>query len=255
MRVFCAMRADGFTLSVLLCAALAARPLAADGVVAAGVAVDEHGVRDFHLSVRHHFGVDEATFVKVRGRKIPDEHLPVVFLIAREAKVSPDAVVELRLGGTSWCDVALRFGLSPTIFHVHSVQAHGPPYGRALGHFKNRPQAEWAAIRLGDDDAVCLANLKFLAAHHGLGADEVIRLHAHEGDKGFAGFVALHGKVKAHRGAEKGKEKEKEPPKKDAGAAARAHEKPQDAAEKGHGSSAKGGGKGAKAGGGKGKKR
>jgi hypothetical protein len=80
----------------------------------------------------------------VRDRGIHQEELPVVFFLAQRARVSPEAVVDLRLRGMNWMDITLQFGLSPDIYYVpvKSVKG-GPPYGHAYGYCKKHPKKEW----------------------------------------------------------------------------------------------------------------
>lgn len=180
---------------VLLLALLASPGLMADG--SATLVVDEDGIRSFHFALSRHYHVAPAVVARLHSRKIPHEHLPIVFLVANRASVSPGTVVELRLTGRSWMEIAAHFGLGVEIFHVHVTGVHGPPYGKAFGHFRRHGREDWGSIRLTDEEVVVLANLKFLSAYHGRPADDIIRLHR-EG----RGFVALHGqaRLKFHRG-------------------------------------------------------
>ena len=91
-------------------------------------------------------------------------------------------------------DISARFGISAGVFHVPVREAFGPPFGRALGHFKNTKRSEWGTIRLSDADVVCLVNLKFLSAHHKSSPEAVIKLQ-----RKADGFVKLHGRAKARR--------------------------------------------------------
>ena len=137
-----------------------------------------------------HYRVEHDVVVVVH-RRVPDEHIPVVFFLAEHCHVGPHVIVDLRLRGKSWMDIAFHFGLRADVFHVEVSRIHGPPYGNAFGHFK-RPRAEWAAIRLPDDDVVTLVNAKFLSAHHGVSPDEVIEMRGKE-----ESFVKLQGRMKA----------------------------------------------------------
>jgi hypothetical protein len=166
---------------------------AADVGGGAKVAVGASGPSDFHLALCEHHHVHHDVVLVVHRRGIPDEHIPVVFLLAERCRVTPDVIVDLRVKGKSWMDIALHFGHHAEIFHVESSRDHGPPYGRALGHFK-RPRAEWGALRLVDDDVVALVNVKLIAAHHGLSADDVLALRQKDDD-----FVKLQGRAKTDR--------------------------------------------------------
>jgi len=122
--------------------------------------------------------VPDKEVVVVRDRGIPDEDLPVVFLIATRAGIAPDSVIKLRLSGQSWLDITLHYGLSPEIFYVPVQQTPGPPYGKAYGYYKNKPRSEWNTIKLSDAEVVNLVNLKFISEHYGYSPDEVIRMRA-----------------------------------------------------------------------------
>jgi len=164
----------------------------ADVDVGAGVVLGGDGVQEFHLALSQHYSVPRETVVVIHERNIPHGHLPVVFFLAQRAKVSPEAIVSLRLSGKSWIGVAMHFGLNATIFHVPVAGDYGPPYGRALGHFKNRKRSAWASIQLTDSDVVHLVNVKFCSKHYGYAPDEVIKLWR-KGDS----FLTLNSRVKA----------------------------------------------------------
>lgn len=222
-------------------AALFASPSARAADVSLGVSVGDGGLESFHLAISEHYRVPRATVAAVRARKIPDDDLPLVFFIAERARCSPEAVVELRLGGTSWMDIGLRFGLTAAAFYVEVEGDHGPPYGRALGHFKHRDRARWGEIRLSDEDLSCLVQLKFLSERHKRSALDVIRAR----ERG-ENLVALHGKLGAKGGGAK------EAPGKGSGAGAPGSAgsgKRADAGAEGN-APAKGGGRGASAPGG-----
>jgi len=153
------------------------------------------GAGEFHVAICEHYHVPQSTIVLIQKRNIPDDDLPVVFFIAHRARVTPDAVVALRVGGMSWMDVALRFHLTAEVFHVHFARDPGPPYGVAHGYYRNRKRSEWGSIRLADADMVHLVNVKFLAERHGCTPDEVVGFHAQG-----KGYAAVHVDIEAKRG-------------------------------------------------------
>jgi hypothetical protein len=158
--------------------------------VEVGLSADNDGIREFHLAVGDFYRVPEKEVVIVRERRIPDEELPVVFYIAQRARVAPSVIVELRLGGRSWLDIVHYHGLGAEIFYVDAT-ADGPPYGRALGYYKNKPKKEWKYIKLADDDVVNLVNLGFISKHYGYSPNTVVRLRSDGRD-----FVSIHKDVK-----------------------------------------------------------
>jgi hypothetical protein len=163
---------------------------AADIAVGVGVTIGDSGPSDFHLAVCEHYHVHHDKILVIQHRHIPDEHIPVVFFLAEHARVAPEVILDMRVGGKSWMDISLHFGLGADIFYVPVVRDYGPPYGNAFGHYK-RARGEWGAIRLADDDVVTLVNVKFLSTHHGMSADDVMDMRQKEG-----GFVKASGKIK-----------------------------------------------------------
>lgn len=154
--------------------ALTASPLRADTQL--GLAVGDDGVKSFYLAVGDYYRAPEKEVVVVRERSVPDDELPVVFFLARRASVSPQVIVDMRLGGKSYMDISLHYGLSPEIFYIPVAVDPGPPYGKAYGYYKNKPRKQWKEIRLGDSDIVNLVNLRFLSEHYSCAPDKVIRL-------------------------------------------------------------------------------
>jgi hypothetical protein len=202
------MRKIFFVLAVLVLFPLAGPARAAD--MSFGISVGEEGIESFHLAVGDYFGAPEPTVVKVEKSSIPEEELPVVFFLARTAGVSPDAIVELRLRGLSWLDIALRFGQTAEIFYV---PAPSGPHGKAYGRYMGKPKKEWKKLKLSDSDVVNLVNLRFLSEQYGYSVEAIMDMR----EQG-AGFVDIHGRVKekkqAHAhgsqgGKGKGKKKKK----------------------------------------------
>ena len=164
----------------------------ANAEVSAGVTITEEGLKSFYLAVGEHYNVDQEKVVVVKKRSIPDEELPVVFFLSRKAGVSVDAVIKLRLGGSSWMEITSHYGLSPEIYYVPTARKHGPPYGNAYGHFKNRERKQWNEIRLSDDEIKNFVNLKFVSDHYGYSPDEVIDMRSKGKD-----FISINAEVKS----------------------------------------------------------
>ena len=84
----------------------------------------------------------------------------------------------MRLRGHSWWDISVRFGLSPEVYYVPVALVPGPPYGRALGHYKKKQRKQWKTIVLTDADIVNLVELRFLSEHHAVPPERIIALRA-----------------------------------------------------------------------------
>lgn len=178
------------TLVILLAAAAALPALAGAGDLG-----PLEPIADLHRAVREDLGLPDPLAVRLLEAGLPPDHLPVIGHIAREARVSPDRVAEMRLGGMGYVDISLRLGKGPEIFYVPFAADPGPPYGNAWGYFRNRPRREWRGIRLPDADVVNLVNLRLATRHYGVPADRVVALRA----KG-RGFDEIHRELAAATG-------------------------------------------------------
>ncbi len=167
-----------------------------------GVSIGDEGLRGFYLSVGDYYRVPEREVVIVRERGIPAQEIPVVLFIAKRVNVAPTTIINLRLGGSSWLNIMLRFGIGPEVLYVPVKGVYGPPYGKAYGYYKNKPRKEWHSIVLADDDVINLVNLKFVSDYHGFPPEEVIRMRS----KG-KNFVVIDNEVKKGKKekSEKGK--------------------------------------------------
>lgn len=203
-----------FSILAFFLAAALAVPGRAD--VSLGATLTDEGLKSFYVAIGEHYKVKEEQVVVVKKRSIPDEELPVVFFLASRAGVSADAIIKLRLGGDSWMQITAHYGLNPEIYYVPVARKHGPPYGNAYGHFKNRERKQWGDIRLSDDEIVNFVNLKFVSEHYGYSPDEVIDMRSKGKD-----FISINAEVKSKAkgksqpmasqdGAGKGKSKDKD---------------------------------------------
>jgi hypothetical protein len=163
-----------------------------------GATFTEDGLKEFHLAIGEFYTVPEKEIVVVKKKGVPEDELPVVFYIAARADVTPEAVIALRLKGISWMDISVHFGLGADVYYVETKKDLGPPYGKALGHFKNHKRKEWSQITFTDSEIVSLVNLKFLSEHYGYSPDQIGEMSG-KGDN----FVNLNQKVKKNKANKK----------------------------------------------------
>jgi hypothetical protein len=150
-------------------------------------------IGDFHVAVANYYHVPEREVIVIRERRIPDDEIPVALFIAREASVPWGRVVEMRLRGDSWWNISVRLGLAPDVYYVPVAVTPGPPYGRALGHYKKKHRKEWRTIVLTDADIVNLVELRFLTEHYRVAPERVIELRGSNRD-----FVMVHADLRGH---------------------------------------------------------
>ena len=141
-----------------------------------GASIDDDGLKSFYLAIGDHYKVQEKEVVVVQKRQVRDEEMPVVFYLARQAKVSPEVIVELRLEGRTWMEITTNFGLYADIYHINVTTQAGPPYGKAYGYCKNKPKSEWRKLSFSDSEIVNFVNLRFVSEHYGISPDEVVKL-------------------------------------------------------------------------------
>jgi hypothetical protein len=150
-------------------------------------------VGDFHVAVSNYYQVPERDVIVVRERRIPDEELPVVFFIAQRAHVPPARIVDMRLRGSSWWDISVRYGLNADVYYVPVAVRTGPPYGRAYGHYK-KPRKEWRTLVLTDADIVNLVELRFMSEHYHVPPERIIEMRERNVD-----FVSINRDVSGRR--------------------------------------------------------
>ncbi len=190
------MNTTKFVSTALIVVALAVPAQSADFNF--GLSGDEEGLNSFYLAIGDHYRAQEKEIRVVREHQVPDDEMPVVFFLARRANVSPSVIVDLRMGGSSWMDITVKYDLSPEIYYVEVKDVDGPPYGHAYGHYKKHPKNKWNEIKLADRDIVNIVNLRFISDHYGYDPSEVIRMRQDGRD-----FVSINKSVKEKKHGKK----------------------------------------------------
>lgn len=121
---------------------------------------------DYYNGVADHYQVPITQVVYVQQQGVPMEEVPVVFELAARARVAPGVVLGLRLGGLSWRDVGLHFGIGTDAFYVNvGAGAVTAPYQHLYNGFWHRPRRSWGGIVLSDDDITDCVNLQFVSGY------------------------------------------------------------------------------------------
>ena len=147
-------------------------------------------IGNFHVAVANYYQVPEREVIVIRERRIPDDEIPVALFIARHAGVPWGRVVDMRMRGDSWWDISVRLGVRPDVYYVPVTVVSGPPYGRALGHYKNKHRKQWSTIVLSDADMENLVELQFLSEHYHVAPERIIEMRGRNRD-----FVAINAEV------------------------------------------------------------
>lgn len=149
-------------------------------VASAATAQEDPAAREaYHRAVGDFFDVSDGEVTILREWQLPDEEIPVVLFVARRAGVSPEALVALRRGGRSWAELAGRYRVDASHFHV--PLAEGAPAGvlsDAYQRFRSTPTGAWSSITLSDAEIVALVNLRLVARTLRMPAAEVLAAHS-----------------------------------------------------------------------------
>jgi len=159
--------------------------LASHAAVSSGPSAGNGGA-NFYNSVGNYFSVTQTDVNVVRAKGIPDEEIPVVFFLAKEAKVAPSTIMNLRKKGKSWMGITKRFGYGPEIYYI-SIDSNVeivPPYDRTLGYFNSKPKKDWNTISLRDDEIINLVNLKFMSKFFKYPPENIMKMR--QDNKGFS---------------------------------------------------------------------
>jgi hypothetical protein len=190
------MHSMGVCLAVIM---LTAVPVIRSNAQSAGRGISprEEALRGFLLAVGNYYRFPQSEVVIIRKRGIPADEIPVVLFIAKRAHVEPKTIVDLRLQGNTWLDIALRHGLGPDLFYVPTDGVvTGPPFARAYGYYKNKPRKDWNTIPLSDDDIISLVNLKWVSEHYGHSPGKIISMLSGNGE-----FISINEEIR--RGKER----------------------------------------------------
>ncbi|TVP59948.1 MAG: hypothetical protein EA351_01100, partial [Gemmatimonadales bacterium] len=152
-------------------------PVTAEAQVSAGVVLDRDGLRVLQVAIGQVYRAPVREVQRYGPSRIHSDELPVVYFIAREARVSPEAVLALRDRGWSWMDVSRHLGLSPNVF-VRHLPRQGPPYGKAHGYWARQDRH---LHRLSDRQIVDYVNLAFWSDYHRQPVQRVITVREQRG--------------------------------------------------------------------------
>lgn len=107
---------------------------------------------DYDLAVGEYYG----TSVDRMPSWIDPDELPIIYLLAREARVSPQIIIALRERGWSWIDITYHLGVDPYIY------VERMPY--TTGYW--RRYSSWELRYLSDRHIIDYVNLIFWADYH-----------------------------------------------------------------------------------------
>jgi hypothetical protein len=118
---------------------------------------------------------------------LPADELPVVLSVARQTRVSPDAVIGMRREGSSWPEILARHSIGIANLHIEFVGPAPGPVADVYRQLASLPRERWGDVRLRDDVVIFLVNVRFLADQTRTDPDRVAEVRARS-----AGFPATY---------------------------------------------------------------
>lgn len=135
-----------------------------------GIVFDRDGLRSFHLAIGTHYGVPVSSVARFSPSWLHPDELPVLYLVAQEARVSPAVVLSLRDLGWSWIEIVRELRVSPAIF-VAGLPRSGPISDRN-GYWRPRNSRElWL---MTDWEIIDFVNLGFWVRAHRRPVEHVV---------------------------------------------------------------------------------
>src|SRR5438309_5849000 len=127
--------AAGCTAALALCLSLPVAPAHAAVFYDATVRLNLGGDDRIFLNVANdYFAPPPAVAATIVERcPSPVDDYPVIMLLARASRRSPDEILRLRLDYLPWSEIMVRLNVSPAVLFAGLDRDPGPPYGKAWG--------------------------------------------------------------------------------------------------------------------------
>ncbi len=135
--------------------------------LATNITASSNQQTQFYMNIGEYYNIENDVVLDISEQGIEDEDLAVVFKIASDAKVSHQEVVNKRLEGSRWINIASDYGLSARNFYVMITgKIESKHYVPIFAKYRVTPEAQWKMINLTDGDIRSLVNLKFVYSHY-----------------------------------------------------------------------------------------
>lgn len=141
------------------------------------ISVTNDSLKHFYFSLSNFFETPEEKIIIIKKKYHPiikDEEIPIILILAKEAKVDPQLIVELRKKGYSWYEIFVYFGIKPEKFYRTVIIKESPPYGKAWGYYKKPKKIK--KVFISDGDIIVLTHVKFISEYFQENPKEVWRM-------------------------------------------------------------------------------
>jgi hypothetical protein len=139
--------------------------VAALGVAAGDLQAQTPADRDAYLRVvSRHFELPAGEAERLLEDRIAPDELPVLLFLHAESGIAAPALLAMRRPGSTWSQVARRYGVGGDRFHVEIPAAAVDARTRRIHElFTGTPRGGWAALEFTDEETITLVNLRMLA--------------------------------------------------------------------------------------------
>ena len=136
-------------------------------------------IQALYLALRDYFRIPEPEIAGLNEQGLSYDELPVVFFIAERSQAETLRVVEMRMAGKTWTDIAFRLGLTPDVFYV-PVTAPVPPFPITMPTKATTVsrRGNGRRVSLTEKDVINLVNLRFISDNYGCPPERVIEMRA-----------------------------------------------------------------------------
>lgn len=145
---------------------------------------------DYYTAVSGYFQISIDTVVDLVKLGIADIDLPVTCIIARNNKVTPNRIAEVRTAENSWMEIVDARGLSPELFYFMLVgEIESKTYAPIFARFDTTARSQRKNLILTDGEIQDIVNLKFIYSHHDYSVFKVMAMR--DNGKGFVEINTL----------------------------------------------------------------
>ncbi|MEE9218178.1 MAG: hypothetical protein V3U98_03835 [Acidobacteriota bacterium] len=162
--------------AALMVVAAASTPVAAEIDFAASLSIPlgDDGRVFINVASNYYHADPDVVVYASKSLHDPVGDLAVALFIAKHARRSPRAVIDLRLGGKGWLEIFASYGLPYSLLFADLPPNPGPPYGKAWGHWKKHKQNPASRILLSDAEFADLVHLRVTIRALGLDAHQAV---------------------------------------------------------------------------------
>lgn len=125
---------------------------------------------EFGFLYSDHYHTDEVVVQKATAH-CDETDLVVALQLAKVSGIDLQVILGWRQKDVSWYDITRKCNQHADIYYVDLGSDPGPPYGRAVGHWKKNPRKD---IVLSDEEIRAFAVLRAMSEYTGQSASHIL---------------------------------------------------------------------------------